>query len=300
MLKKALLVGINDYPSVPLRGCVNDVAEMKEVLTGILGVETDNLRVLLNREATKQGIIDSLMWLAEGGMEPAMRVFHFAGHGYSVPDSSGDEEDGFDEALAPYDHIQNGFLIDDELKSLYNRFPPNSNLTLIMDCCHSGTIQRDLERDVVFRGLTNTYEERVTIAAAKKKFEQDQREFVRQAVADLHGRNISENEFFSRVELAIKKFKKQRFGGNFEVREGNVLLSACASEERAADAKINGRYHGAFTYYLTRILKETRGEINHLALAEKVGEALNDHAFAQIPQLECDPGRQEAKLFSLF
>jgi hypothetical protein len=31
-MKKALLVGINNYPSSPLRGCINDAAALKSIL----------------------------------------------------------------------------------------------------------------------------------------------------------------------------------------------------------------------------------------------------------------------------
>lgn len=120
MLKKALLVGINAYREMPLRGCVNDVKDMQAVLRELYQFENENLRVLTDKEATRQGIIDGLNWLAEGGGEEAVRVFHYAGHGHYVPDEEGgDEPDGADEALVPYDCARSGFLIDDHLEKLY-------------------------------------------------------------------------------------------------------------------------------------------------------------------------------------
>ncbi|MGH7496600.1 MAG: caspase family protein [bacterium] len=302
MLKKALLVGLNKYPlrSLNLRGCVNDVRHMKEVLTDLFNFAPDSIRLLLDREATKKNIVTGLKWLAEGGSETAVRVFHYAGHGYALPDRNGDEEDGADEALVPYDFLEHGFLIDDVLKRHYARFPKNGNLTLIMDCCHSGTIQRDPVQDVRYRFMPNSYRERKAIAAASRKFRKEQQEHVVTALADLRGRKISDEEFQQRVRDAMRQFEKQRFGGDFKLREGNVLLAACHSSQQAADAKFGRDYHGAFTFFLTKILRAKRGRLTHRELIEKLGKALHELDFPQIPQLECNRGREKAKLFSAF
>ena len=179
MLKKALLVGINKYRKYPLLGCVNDVAAMKDLLVELYDFSEDNIRVLTDRDATTKAVVENLGWLAQGGSEPAVRVFHYAGHGHFVADESGDESDGSDEALVLYDHDKAGYLIDDKLKELYDRFPANGNLTLIMDCCHSGTNQRGPD-DIVYRFIPNTYDERRAIAVARKKFLQDQMQYVRE------------------------------------------------------------------------------------------------------------------------
>ena len=71
-------------------------------------------------------------------------VLFFAGHGMSVADDDGDEEDGTDEALC---FTENGVLntkaalTDDTLASLLTRvLRPEVNVVLFMDCCHSGTV----------------------------------------------------------------------------------------------------------------------------------------------------------------
>ncbi|MDZ7291908.1 MAG: caspase family protein [candidate division KSB1 bacterium] len=298
MLKKALLVGINAYP---LRGCVNDVKVMRELLVDLYDFPVDNIRLILDHEATTKGIVEGLEWLAQGGDQPAVRVFHYAGHGHSVPDKNGDEPDGSDEALVPYDCNSQGYLIDDKLKELYSRFPANQNLTLIMDCCHSGTSQRGPEEmEVYYRFIPNTYEERQAIAAARKKFLQAQMQFVKNEMKDLRGRIRGMDEEFERQLLAaMQKFEKQRFGDH-RVREGNVLLAACRSDQQAADAKINGTYHGAFTYFLVKLIRETRGKITYQELIRKAGNLLYDYAFLQEPQLECNTGREQANFLSHF
>lgn len=301
MLKKALLVGINEYREAPLRGCVNDVKEMQAALRDLYQFQNENLRVLLDKEATRQGIIDGLQWLAEGGGEEAVRVFHYAGHGHYVPDTSGDECDGADEALVPYDSARNSFLIDDHLKELYDRFPKNGNLTIIMDCCHSGTNQRDGEnQDIVYRFMPMTYEERKAIMAAKRQFQAEQRAFI---MKELEGMKSTmrgpDAEMEARIARAIKKFEKQRFG-DMSVREGNVLLAACQSDQKAADAKFGRTYHGAFTHALVQLLRESEGQISYLDLMEQAGNELDGMKFTQIPQLECEDEKKNAPVFSPF
>ena len=273
MLRKALLVGINDYAGAPLRGCVNDVMQMKEVLLDLFEFTPENLRMILDREATTKGLVEGLNWLAQGGDEQAVRLFHYAGHGHFVPDKSGDEPDGADEALVPSDYENKGYLIDDHLKELYDRFPARGNLTLIMDCCHSGTNQRDAEHDIVYRFLPVSYGDRKAITEAKKKFLQAQREYVLQEMQPYKStktlRGVDE-EFEQRVLGIIRSFEKQRYG-DYRVREGNVLLAACQSDQKAADAKFGKSYHGAFTFFLVKLLRETQGRLKHLELVQKLG-----------------------------
>jgi len=53
-MKKALLVGINNYPGTycDLMGCINDVKNMQDLLTVIFGFRTEDICILTNRDAT--------------------------------------------------------------------------------------------------------------------------------------------------------------------------------------------------------------------------------------------------------
>lgn len=300
MLKKALLVGINKYRKYPLFGCVNDVTAMKDLLVELYGFSEHNIRVITDRDATTKAVVENLVWLAQGGSDPAVRVFHYAGHGHFTPDKNDDEPDGSDEALVLFDHDKAGYLIDDKLKELYDRFPANGNLTLIMDCCHSGSNQRG-PNDIGYRFIPNTFDERKAIAAARKKFLQAQMQFVRQELGDLRSKTRGpDEEFERRFTAAVQKFEKVRFGDH-RVREGNILLAGCKSDQQAADAKMGrGKHHGAFTYYFIKLVREAQGKISHQALMTNLGKQLYDHKFNQEPQLECSEGREGAPLFSLF
>ncbi|CAN0121474.1 unnamed protein product [Ectocarpus fasciculatus] len=66
---------------------------------------------------------------------------HYSGHGGSVKDTSGDEADNMDETLVPVDYKSSGQITDDEiLKELVMVLPEGVTLTVVMDCCHSGSI----------------------------------------------------------------------------------------------------------------------------------------------------------------
>src|SRR3712207_2611458 len=118
MALKALLVGINSYDETPLRGCVDDVRVMHELLQARYGLLPDNTRLLLEGAATAAAITEGIRWLLQPDDEPSrrllrwlqpddepsIRLFHFSGHGAYVADEDGDEPDGQDECLVPVDH----------------------------------------------------------------------------------------------------------------------------------------------------------------------------------------------------
>jgi hypothetical protein len=76
----ALLVGINKYGEPNnLRGCVNDVHLVKSTLINF-GWNLNNIKVLLNEQATKANVIRELQWLA-GHDKNSSLLLNFSGHG---------------------------------------------------------------------------------------------------------------------------------------------------------------------------------------------------------------------------
>ena len=149
-MKKALLVGINRYPDPgnELKGCVNDVRQMAETLKSRYGFPGDgNMRILTDARATTKAILDGLAWLTAGASPGDSLVFHYSGHGSQVPDRNGDETtDRLDEILCPYDLDWDHPLTDDDLAAACAGVPQGALLTVILDCCHSGTGLRDFVR----------------------------------------------------------------------------------------------------------------------------------------------------------
>lgn len=63
-------------------------------------------------------------------------AIYFIGHGTQTKDKNGDEVDGKDECLVFKDKL----VVDDEIANLINKNNACKKLTLIADCCHSGSI----------------------------------------------------------------------------------------------------------------------------------------------------------------
>lgn len=145
MSSKAVLFGI-DYlkSSAPLRGCANDVRNMGNYLKEELNYKV--VKVYTEQDTpskvTGYSIVRILYKLA---MESRIKNFknvliHFSGHGVGVVDRNNDEEDGKDEAICPVDYERAGVISDDLLKKIFRYFNPNTKVTCVFDCCHSGTI----------------------------------------------------------------------------------------------------------------------------------------------------------------
>jgi metacaspase-1 len=298
-VKKALLVGINAYPGAPLRGCVNDVQQMRALLTQYYGFAGDDIKVLLDKDADKAGIAAGLGWLADGGGDAdAVRVFHFSGHGTQQADQNGDEADGRDECLVPYDYQSAGFMTDDALKLLYDRFPRTGNLTLVMDSCHSGSVNRGPE-DIAYRFLPVSRAEVERMNAAATKFRSDQKAYIIQELSQMQARGATDEALAAQVETLMTKFEKRRYG-DIRTREGNVLLAGCQPDQQAADAHIGGDYHGAFTYYLSQAIQQSAGQATYQQLVQGTVDGLGAGQYGQVPQLECVEGRSEVAAFRPF
>lgn len=154
--RRALLVGINDYPdpSNRLEGCVNDVFLMSSVLQESR-FSADEIRVVLDSRATAQGILERLHWLLDGAKEGDERVFFYSGHGAQIPAyGARDEPDHVDECLVPWDFdwTPERAILDKQFFELYSQLPYGSHFVAVFDCCHSGGMTRDGGPRV--RGLT--------------------------------------------------------------------------------------------------------------------------------------------------
>lgn len=106
--KKALLIGINyTGTSSALRGCINDVQNMKDYLSKARGWPTDpgSMVILTDDQPnplfrpTKRNILDAMGWLMACNNPGDSLFFHFSGHGGQQADVDGDESDGVDEVF---------------------------------------------------------------------------------------------------------------------------------------------------------------------------------------------------------
>ncbi len=146
MAKRALLVGLNAYPDPinALRGCLNDVAQVRSLAESRLGFPAAGIATLTDAAATTRNIVGRLRWLVAGAAPGDVLLFHYSGHGSQVEDRHGDElDDNLDEIICPYDLDWNAPFTDDDLYGLVKDLPGGVNLTVVLDCCHSGTGLRE-------------------------------------------------------------------------------------------------------------------------------------------------------------
>lgn len=136
--RRALCIGIDNYPFNPLGGCVNDARQWESTLSG-LGFQTE---LLLDGQATRDAMLARIEGLVSATKAGDSLVIAYAGHGASLPDHDGDEVDGEDEAICPHDFAVGHFVIDDDLATIFRGIAEGAHVTLFTDCCHSGTITR--------------------------------------------------------------------------------------------------------------------------------------------------------------
>ncbi|XP_054776625.1 metacaspase-3-like [Prosopis cineraria] len=146
--KRALLCGVTyKKKRYKLKGTINDVMNMREMLVKFFDFPKESIRILTEDEKdqhlvpTKKNILESLKWLVEGCRAGDSLVFYFSGHGLQQPDLKEDELDGFDETLCPVDFLREGMIVDNDLNSILV-WPLEKGVKLhaIVDACHSGTI----------------------------------------------------------------------------------------------------------------------------------------------------------------
>lgn len=154
--KRALIITIGQYG--PLTGwddihSENDLPLVRESARK-LGVPDSNVQVLQDEAATFQSILDALEEMKATAQAGDFIYFHFSGHGQQKQDTDGDEADGFDEALVPYDspmrlsaqYQGQRLLTDDHLgawiQALRPVLGPEGGLFITLDACHSGTATR--------------------------------------------------------------------------------------------------------------------------------------------------------------
>jgi len=148
--KKALLIGIEDYPHVSrLRGPVQDINNIEQFIISHWGYKKEDIRKLINSRATRKSILHELRnWL---GRSTDKELFlYYSGHGWHQKDKDGDEKDGKDETIAPYDtlpkpkeRVVENMISDDEIAAVVKQLQ-DRKLIFIFDSCHSGTVSRGI------------------------------------------------------------------------------------------------------------------------------------------------------------
>lgn len=266
MAKRAVLIGVNRYkiPGADLRGCVNDVKNLGAVLTGMYGFSSKDIVTITDLNATKKNMEAAIRNLVTGAKAGDVLLLHYSGHGSNVPDDNGDEADRRDEILCPTDLDWGDPLRDDWLRATFDRMRKGVSLTVIMDCCHSGSNTRAVlppDAPVIARFLPCPLD----LYAAES------------------GRSLR-GKFMGGIGAASRTKRKKADIVHADIPE--LLITGCRDTQTSADAYIAGSYNGALTYNLVATLKAAKGNITYRELHAATLEKLKKGKYDQVPQLE--------------
>lgn len=280
MARHALCIGINNYPGthMDLAGCVNDANDW----AAELGNRGFAVKKLLDGEATKAEMVAGFRSVIGGAASGDLVVITYSGHGTYVPDRNGDELDGLDEGLCPFD-LQTGgaALLDDEIHALFAARPKGVRLVLISDSCHSGTVTRaaiaDPEADDAprprFMPMGNWLPPEALPRGASGK----------------------------PLPTVPVTSGASPFSAAMSRSTGDLLLAGCREGPNnfSYDAKIRGRPNGAFTYYALKALKSLPPEASYAAWMAAINPAfLPSASYPQSPQIVGSAEARQHKIFA--
>jgi len=263
MAKKALCIGINDYPGTgsDLAGCVNDANDW----AATLAAKGFAVAKLIDSQASKTAMVNAVGELIAGGRSGDTLVITYSGHGTWQPDTSGDEPDGRDEALCPWDITTKGALLDDEIHALFAKRAAGVRILLISDSCHSGSVTRGDESDID-PGMPRA-------------------------------RFLPPSVWMPAGQLARTESRPPVLISGLSRTGGDLLLAGCKDTEYSWDTRFGGRPNGAFTYYALKTLKNLPAGTTYDAWFKSIRDYLPSTQLPQSPQILGSRGAKKFKVF---
>lgn len=227
MVKKAVLVGINYKGTYnELNGCINDIMNINTYLIQKCKYSESNIKILTDDTRMKPtflNIRNQINWLVSNNNPGDTLLFYYSGHGSYIRDNNKDESDRRDEVLVPIDYEKADMITDDWMfTNMVSKVIKGVTLWCFTDCCHSGTII----------DLKYNYKSECKLKKGKKTTE------------------YVPSEWSDKFSFSME---------NSNEVNGNVyMLSGCQDKETSADAFINNKSQGAFTFCLLELLKNKK------------------------------------------
>lgn len=237
--KRALVVGISEYEQsgnnawAAIHGA-NDA----DLIVPILKKQGFRTTKICNQSATAKKIRKGLNDLVLSCKLGDFVYIHFSGHGQPYEDMNGDEEDGWDESLVPYDaqmmYNKKGYqgqnhITDDELHTYLQKIRKavgtRGYVCVVIDACHSGGSSRGEEAE----------DDELFVRGTKKGF------------------SPNGKDFRPRIN-ARGAFQIPRESGLSEI----TILEACRSYQSNYEIKQSGKYYGPLTYYISQVLAKQK------------------------------------------
>lgn len=267
--KHALLIGVDRYSLLEdryqLAGCVNDARLIASVLTARYGFEPSNLIELHDESATREAILSGMSTLVERVDHDDIVVFHFSGHGSRRTTANPEKSGGKDSTIMPHDsgrHPEpNRDILDDEIHAWLQKLAEKTRyITLTFDCCHSGTITRDV------------------FAGAARSVEADTRSLADMGVAP------------EDVPVFSAPVQSESAAGWLGQSDAYVVLSGCRENEKSNEySRGEGNdmiRNGALTFNLSQALTNAAPGSTYRDVFESVSQGVTTMFPNQHPQIE--------------
>jgi hypothetical protein len=268
--KWALLIGINKYRySITagyrnavfkdLQGCLNDVEDVRRLLTDMFEFPGNHIATLKNQEATREGILTAIRTELIDKAKPGdIVVLYFSGHGSYQEDPA--NRDHLEGTIVPQDSRDpagqvfdiKGKELSDLLKEVRTR-----NVTFFFDSCHSGNL---LEPDGT-RGPSG----------------------VRGIPPDTRRQRTVKRR---RSAARLKQIYRERGVGMRPPDATFALLAGSTSREKSNEQPFQRDWRGAMTYFFTREVRRLGKDVTYRDVMDNVRGLVNSIFPRQHPQLE--------------
>ena len=228
---------------------------------------------MLDKDATGKAIRQAIKSVIGAAKTGDSVVIQYSGHGSFVPDEDGDEPDGTDECICPYDITSKGPITDDELFDLYNDKSRGVKLLVISDSCHSGTVARFAPSFMLptTRGGD----------APQPKV-----------------RFLPPENFLSKKAMAGLSVRRTSRASSPPGRYAALLMAGCQDREYSYDAYFQGRPNGAFSFVALKELAKLKPSATYRQWYDAIRKALPSQQYPQSPNLFGSKSMAKWKVFA--
>lgn len=250
---KALLIGINAYPTNPLTQCIADVTKMSHYLEGLKGPFTGvSIKTLKDSKATRANILKEIKTHLGSAGDTDVALLYYSGHGAQeeCPGLFPDVHDGLLECLVcydPHDALDSGQLLTSkEIRYALSQLPHNPHLVTIIDACHSGDIVRAFHADDT---------------KGNKR--------IKRIAGTFPARPFKDFLFAADKTLVTNDQGPKQL---FIPAKNHIHIAACQSSESSWEDGDGG----VFTRYLLELLKATEGKLSYLDITRWAKLSMQD------------------------
>lgn len=269
--KRALIIGLGEQQDKAWNK-INGDKDVPLVQGMLKSAGFKSVTTLVNRQATKTGIIGAFRKMAASCKQGDVVYVHYSGHGQQMTDVHNDEKDGLDECWIPYDAYRKAratyhgekHLTDDELNvylnAIRNKVGAKGKLLVVIDACHSGDGTRG-DNDEVVRGVEDTL-----------------------VVDSLNGRGLYET-FEMLKSLFMGDYDKEKIINDKAkpLAERWITISACRSDQ--VNVEMKSPAVGKLTYALWKELKNS-DKVNNDEFMRRIRKFVNRNTCSRPQQPE--------------